>query len=306
VLALNAKPGETTKAQLTVRAAVALAVSVQAQGLGQTTDGNMSAVPPDKDTSTFSARSMVTATPTSLQMQPGDKATIDVTVVLPAEAGDGTRYAILTITGMPPGPTGSANVGFGVELGVSAVVTIAGTPQNKTGSIQAINVGKSLPGEALPVDVAFLNTGNTHYGAIPDELVATAVLQDASGTDLADATANGNQISVLPSFVRDLNLAMTPKAALVDGATYHLEAGVGLKDGSILDRKAIDFTWSGGEILGPTSAPIQLPPTAAPAATDPAVIVLAAALGAAAVAVVFLVASRLRRRQPPERGKPSS
>jgi hypothetical protein len=296
VLSITAKPGATTKATLAVRAAADLDLAIKAQGLGQSKDGNMSALAPAQDTGKYSARSMVTASPETASIKHGQKLDVDVSIAVPADAGDGTRYAILSITGLPPSPTGSANVAFGVELGVSVIVQIADTPQVKTGSIQSIDVGKSLPGQALPVSVDLLNTGNTHYGAIPNELVATATLQDASGAELAKATANGTEVSVLPGFVRAMSLAMTPSKAMVDGASYHLEAGVGLKDGSIFDRKAIDFTWSGGEVLSPTSAPIQTPPAASPSQTNPAVIVLAAALGAALVAVLFLVLPRLRRR----------
>jgi len=297
VIDVTARPGAATKAQLTVRAAASLAVTVTPQGLGQATDGNMTPLPPDKDSGTFSARSMITATPESLDMKPGDTMTLDVNIAVPADAGEGTRYAILTVTGMPPSPSGSSNVGFGVELGVSAIVHIADTPQTKTGEIKGIDIGKSLPGQALPVNVSFLNTGNTHFGAIPNELAGTATLQDATGAQIGSASISGNNISVLPGYVRALNLAMTPSVALVDGAKYHLETGVGLKDGTIFDRKAMDFTWSGGAVLSPTKAPIQAPASAAPSSgTDPALIILVAVVTAAGVALLFLVLPRVRRR----------
>jgi hypothetical protein len=302
VLSLSAPAGGTSKAQLTVRAAADLDLTIKPQGLGQGTDGNMAAIPADKDTGKFSARSMVTATPASVQIKRGTQITVDVSVVVPADAGEGTRYAIVSITGMPHTPTGSANVGFGVELGVSTILKIANTPQTKTGEIKSIDVGKSLPGQVLPVNVSFLNTGNTHYGAIPNELLSTATLQDASGTELGSATANGNAMSVLPGFVRAVNLAMTPSKPLVDGARYHLEAGVGLKDGTIFDRKAIDFTWSGGEILKPSTAPLQMPPVAASSGTDAGMIALAAGLGAAAVLLLIFIVSRLRRRSKGSQG----
>jgi hypothetical protein len=287
---VTAKPGTTVTAKMTVRAAAKLSVTISPLGLGQGTDGNMTSIPADLDTGGFSARTMVTSSPESLQMQPGDQVTVNVAITVPANVGQGSRYAILNITGLPPSPTGSANVGFGVQLGVSAIVHISDTPQVKAGEIKGITIGQSLPGQALPVLAPFLNTGNTHYGAIPNEFVATAILQDASGAQIGSATANGNNVSILPSYIRDLNLAMVPTKALVDGAKYHLEVGVGLKDGTFLDRKALDFTWSGGAAIGGTVSPVQT------SSADPVTIIVAAVVGAAAVLVLFLIISRLRRR----------
>ncbi|HUO40139.1 MAG TPA: hypothetical protein VMU34_20860, partial [Mycobacterium sp.] len=244
---VTAKPGATASAQLTVRAAANLSVSIRTQGLGQAADGSFAAIPPEKDTGSYSARSMLSVSPGSLQVKPGDKITLNVSIAVPSNVGSGSRYAILTITGFPVSQS-SANVGIGVELGVSVIVQIDGTPQTKAGQIQSIDLGKALPGQALPVTVPFLNTGNTHFGAIPDELVATATLQDAAGSPLGSASASGNNLSLIPGFVRAMNLSMTPSKPLVDGAKYHIETGVGLKDGTIFDRKALDFTWSGGQV----------------------------------------------------------
>lgn len=298
LLSLTARAGTTTTAELTIRSAANLSLTIKAQGLGQAKDGNFLTLPADQDASPDSARTMLTVSPATLTVKPGDSVKLNVSVAVPANAGDGTRYAILSITGFPPSPSGSANVGFGVELGVSTIVQIAGTTQTKTGEIDAIDVGKSLPGEALPVTVAFKNTGNSHFGAVPDELVASAVLLDGAGAQLASATASGNQLSLVPTFIRELPLSMAPSKALVDGAKFHIEVGVGLKDGTIFDRKAIDFTWSGGALVSSTPAPLQTPSVSSPApANDTGLMIAAAVGGALAVALVMLILPRLRRRR---------
>lgn len=297
LLSVNAKAGTTTTAQLTVRAAANLSLTIKAQGLGQATDGNFTTLSGAQDSSPYSARAMVTVSPDSLQVKPGDTVKVSVSIAVPANAGDGTRYAILSITGFPPSPSGSANVGFGVELGVSTIIQIAGTAQTRTGEIDGIDVGTSLPGQPLPVTVSFKNTGNTHYGAVPDQLVASAVLQDTSGAQIASAAANGTQLSIIPTFVRDMVMSMTPSKALVDGAKYHVEVGVGLKDGTVFDRRALDFTWSGGGAVSATPAAIQTPPASSSAPASNEGVVIAAALGGAlVVAFLFLVPRLLRRR----------
>jgi len=303
LISLTAKPGATTTAQLTVRSAANLSVTIKTQGLGQALDGSFTALAPDKDTGAFSARSMITASPESLTVKPGDTIKLNVNIAVPANAGDGTRYAILTITGMPPAPAGSSNVGFGVELGVSTIVQIANTPQHKTGTIDGIDIGKALPGQPLPVTVSFKNSGDTHYGAVPDELVTSATMQDASGAQLASATVNGSQLSLIPGFTRAMPLSMTPSKPLVDGTSYHIEVGVGLKDGTIFDRKAMDFTWSGGAALSATTAPISTPPASAPTPTsDTGLIIAAAVASAGVVALLFLIVPRLRRKPSQDGG----
>jgi hypothetical protein len=295
---VSAKPGTTATTTLTLRAAAALDISVKTQGLAQSADGGFKAVPGAEDAGAYSARSMITASRETLSVKPGDTVKLDVNIAVPADAGEGTRYAILTITGLPAGASASSNVGFGVELGVSAIVQIAGTSQTKTGEIRDIAVGKALPGQPLPVTVSFLNTGNTHYGATPNELLTTSTLQDDSGAMLASASIPASQTSIVPAFTRAIVLSMTPSAPLIEGRKYHIEVGVGLKDGTVFDRKALDFTWSGGQVLAATGAPVQAPPVSNPAApaTDIAMFLGAALLGAALVGLLVLVVGRARRK----------
>jgi len=298
VLSVSAKPGTTTSAKLTLRAAAPLSVTIQSQGLAQARDGNFNAVPEAQDTTPNSARTMITASPETVSVQAGDSVQVTVDITVPADAGEGTRYGILAITGLPIGATPSSNVGFGVQLGVSTIVQIAGTEQTMAGEIKDITIGSPLPGQPLPILVSFLNTGNTHYGAIPNELITTSTLQDASGAILASASANGTQLSVIPSFFRDVALTMTPSTALVADASYHLEVGVGLKDGTVFDRKALDFTWDGGGVLGATSAPVQSPPVSALGQPSDLTIIVIAALLGALVAVLLIWAVSRRRRRP--------
>ena len=301
LISVSAKPGSTTTTSLKVRAAADLNLTVRSQGLAQAVDGSFAAVGPDQDTSQYSARSMISFTPESLQIKAGESITINVNVAVPANVGNGTRYAILTITGLPVGPDASANVGFGVELGVSAIVQVADSKQTRQGQIQEISIGKSLPGESLPLAAAFRNTGNSHYGATPNELVSTATLQDAAGVTLAKASASGNQLSVVPTFSRTVSLPMTPSSPLVTGSKYHVEVGVGLEDGTILDRKALDFTWNGGEAVSATAVPIPAP-GGTPALSDPTLVILGVVIGLLLVAVLLLLASRRRRRREPDQG----
>lgn len=298
LVAVEARPGGTATAELTLRAAAPLEVAIIPRGLAQTAEGNFEAVPADEDASPYSARAMITASPQALTMEPGDAARVTLTVTVPPDAGEGTRYAILAITGLPA--DAAENVGFGVELGVSTLVTIAETAQVKSGEISDITVGSALPGQALPVTVSLANTGTTHFGAPPNEFVTTATLQDGAGSVIASGTTTAGRLSLVPTFVRDFALALEPVSPLVDGR-YHLEVGVGLRDGTILDQKAMDFEWAGGAVLDAGAAPGIPPPTPGPA-IDPLLLIAAILAIGAAITLAVLVARGARRQRPAGHG----
>jgi hypothetical protein len=306
LIGVDVKPGVTSVTELTLHAAVAQDIKVTVDGLGQQTDGSFQSLPADKDTSPYSARPMITVEPQAFKMQPGDTQKVTVTIIVPPDAGKGTRYAIVGISGLPS--SGEQNVGFGVALGVSALVNIAGTQPDRAGVISALTVGEALPGEPLPVTASLQNTGDTHYGKTPYDLIETATLQDASGdmVGTGKVTLTGN--SIVPTFTRDTQLKLELTKPLSNGR-YHLEVGAGLADGTVLDRKAMDFDWSGGAVLSQTAAPAvlkaapaALPATASDSAGPPVIAI--AALGAlvGAVIVGLLVLVPLRRRRPTTAG----
>ncbi len=252
VISLAATPGASTTAELTVRSAALQDVKVVAAGLGQTTDGGFQPIEAAQDASPYSARSMITVSPQSFRMQPGDSQIVKVTVNVPTGAGDGTRYAILKITSTPV--SGTENVGFGTELGVSSLITLTNTSQTKTGSIRALAVGKPVAGQPLVVTGTIVNTGNSHYGATPNPVNAIATLTNANG----DVVTSGKTVltgnSIVPTFGRQFSISLRAGNGLSDGK-YRLAAEAALQDGTVLDQKSLDFTISGGEVvLGATAA----------------------------------------------------
>jgi len=84
--------------------APAMNVTVQVMGFGQALDGSFQAVPPDQDTSPFSARSYITSISNpSFHLNPGDSVPVDATITIPASLGDDTRYATVYVKGTPAG-----------------------------------------------------------------------------------------------------------------------------------------------------------------------------------------------------------
>jgi hypothetical protein len=295
LVAVDVRPGGSTSAELTVRAAVPLDVTITPAGLHQASNGSFASVAADSDFSLYSARPMVAVAPTTFRLEPGEPEKVTVTIAVPADAGEGTRYAIIKISALPAGR--NENVGIGIELGVTTLVGLTGTPQVRTGVISDLKVGASLPGQPLPVLVTLENTGGTHYGNPPYALTTTATLQDEDGNLVASGQAALSGNSIVPGFSRELTLQLDLARPPSPGS-YRLEVGAGLEDGTVLDRKALDFEWAGGEVLGATPAPPQGPAgTGGP--TDALILIVA---GIVAAAVAILVLAILLRPRRPRRG----
>ncbi len=298
---------ETT--EVTLRAGVALDITVEPSGLGQSPEGGFEFVPADQDASPYSGRAYVEVTPSSFTMAAGEERSVTVTVRVPEGAGEGTRYALLQVRGQPASDDG--NVGVGVALGVSVVVTLAGTTQTSIGDIEGMEAAWSpLVGE-LAVTSLLRNNGNAHYGAPPNAVVASATLMDATGALVGSArtTLTGN--SVVPSFGRSIDLSIAPPQPLADGR-YRLEQVIGLEDGTILDQAILGFEQLGGSVLGATAVPVpeaEIVPSAVESSLDSLPLILSGLLGAAAVALAlfsFLIGRRvLRRRTATARPGPS-
>jgi hypothetical protein len=252
LISLAVAPGGSATTQLTVRSGVLQDVKIATVGLSQTPDGGFQPVVATQDTSPYSGRSMIAFSPDSFRMQPGGSQTVTVTVNVPSSAGDGVRYAILKITGLPV--SGTENVGFGMELGVSSIITLKNTNQTHSGTITDLAVGKPVSGQPLVVTGTIDNTGNSHYGAAPNQVNAAATLTNSNGTVVASGKTVLSGNSIVPTFGRQFSISLKTGAGLSDGR-YHLETTAALQDGTILDTKTLDFEVSGGQVLGATGAP---------------------------------------------------
>jgi hypothetical protein len=286
ILALSMEAGGTATGTLTLRAGVALDLTVEPQGLGQSPDdGSFTFVAPDDDVSPYTARPFVDVEPDRFTLAAGGSQKVTVTVRLPADATDGERYALLKVDGKPV--AGSGNVGIGVALGVGVLIALPDTTQTVTGSIEDLTVSGAAPGQPVTVAGTIENTGNTHYGAPPSAVYQVATIRDANGTAVGGTrgTLTGN--SIVPTFRRQFELLVAPSQVLPAGA-YTVDVEVGLEDGTVLDTATGDLVVAGGAVAGVTGGP---PSEAIPAIT----LLLAAAVGIL-LAVVLVLGVRSRRR----------
>lgn len=285
-------PGGKGTVSLTLHAGVALDITIEPQGLGQSAeDGGFSFVPADKDTSPYSVRSALSVDPASFRMNAGDARQVKITIALPGDAKDGERFGLLKVNGQPL--PGSGNVGIGVALGVAVLVTIPGATETRSGSIGDLAVGSVTAGQTIAVTGTVANTGNTHYGAPPSQVYQKATLKNQAGDTLATTSGTFTGNSIVPTFKRAFQLSLAPGAPLGPGK-YTVDVEVGLKDGPVLDTKTVSLDGPGGAVLGTTQ-----PGTGS--SQDLLLLLLAAGLGVAGVVIVFLIL----RRPAAQRGSAS-
>ena len=247
-------PGGTGTTELTLHAGAALDVKIEADGLGQGLDGSFKSLATADDKSPYSARTMIAVAPQAFGMQAGGSQTVAITMRIPKDAGAGTRYAILKITGTP---ASSQNVGVGVELGVSSLIELTKTVQTHVGAIHDLAVDRSVPGQPLAVTGTLVNTGNSHYGTAPNQVNTSATLTNSSGQVVSTGKLVLTGYSIVPTFGRTFKLSLATAHALTDGR-YHLKVDAILQDGTALDSVGLDFTVTSGDVLGATSAPAQV------------------------------------------------
>jgi hypothetical protein len=253
VVAATVAPGDEATATLTLRAGQGLDIAIEPQGLGQAAgDGGFAFVEPDEDASPYTARPYVTVDPASFRLEEGDSRTVTVTVKLPEEAQPGTKYALLRVAGVPA--EGDGNVGIGVALGVSVLVTTPEATATLDGEITGLDAGEVVPGAPVTVTGLVANTGSAHYGAAPNRVYQSAILRNEAGQALASTreTLTGN--SIIPTFGRSFELSLEPDQALVPGA-YTVDVEVGLEDGTVLDKATVSLGSKAGAVQGATGSP---------------------------------------------------
>jgi hypothetical protein len=218
---------------------------------------------------------------------------VQVKLNVPVSAGDGTRYAVLKVTGVPV--AGSENVGIGLSLGVTSLIQMAKTVQTRSGKIQDLAVTKPTTGEPLAATGTLRNLGNSHFGAVPNQVVTYASIQDSKGETIATSKATMAGNSLVPTFGRQFSVPLQADRPMVDGR-YHLEVESRLQDGTVLDRAALDFDITSGAVAGETAVPSVGQPAAGGGGSSTALLVLVGVLLGLAVAVL-LFGVLLRRRR---------
>lgn len=230
-------PGESFHHTILVSLApddVATDMQVKVEGLGQQLDGVTRGLPPEQDTSPYSARGFITLDKSSFRVQPGTTQTVKASITVPLGAGSGGRYAVIRVFTVPSGD-GMLTIAQGVAIPVK--LTLKGTALVHTGEITSLSVGGVAKGKPIDVVAVFKNTGNHHY-KVKGEIRIT----NSRGETLAAAATPLTAANVIPTMSRELKASLTPASDLPNGL-YTVHVKVMEEDGTELAQATSNFTF---------------------------------------------------------------
>jgi hypothetical protein len=233
-------------------------IEVEVYGFGQRMDMGYSSLNPADDTSPYSARSFITLDKSSLHLEPNETKTINAQISVPANVGEGGRYAIIYIHALP-GKGKSVTTGVLVPV----MVTIAGTKLTETGSITDLSVGEVTLGQPVTVTTTFKNTGDHHYYGTVNKVS----ISDANGNVAGTFVSPPSVFAIIPG--NTVQYTARPELQDLPIGTYTADSTVLLNDGKVLDQKTTTFSITKKYIPPVTESNITLTPGSAAVLKSP-------------------------------------
>jgi hypothetical protein len=228
---LVAAPGDVYKHQMVVGSgpdAPPLNITIEARGFGQSPDGAFLPLEASEDTSPYSGRTFITNIDNSkFTLEPGGAMPVEVTISVPAELGNDTRYAMVYIYSEPV--SAGSNVAQILAVSVPTVITPKEAVLDVAGEISELKVDAITPGKPISILTTVRNTGNRHY-----KVQGQATISDANGALIADLPIPLTGTSIIPTFSQQLAAsysALDRPEGLAPG-TYKVLVAVNREDGS--------------------------------------------------------------------------
>jgi len=154
-------------------------IAVESKGYGTSSDSSFIVLEPNDDTSLNTARELLSVSPSTFRLEPGDSRDIDISAHIPPRMVDGGKYAIVYIHTMQK----AGMVATISAIAARVLLTIDGSTLSHSSKITAVNPKPDKPLEAA---VTISHTGNHHYkphlhGKLVkgDKVFAVALTQDA-------------------------------------------------------------------------------------------------------------------------------
>jgi hypothetical protein len=206
-------------------------VSVAVVGLGNDLSGSSKWPNPEDDLSPYSARTFVTASPTSFHLDPGQSQNVNVTISVPGNVGDGGRYAVVYIRTIPSG----TGVVFAPAVAVPIMLTIQGSNLITTGHISSLNLSTPQSEQLFSIAATVNNTGNYHY-----KLSLTGNVTDNLGQVVGTAWQTDSIYNLIPTFAQQVDVPFNISQELAPGV-YTAQVDAYTTDGVFLDSATIEF-----------------------------------------------------------------
>jgi hypothetical protein len=246
------RPGQTITHEMTVTSNSSnppLNITIEADGLGQKTDGSMFAQNAEEDSNPYSARTYIQAIDKSeFSLNPGESQQVTVTIHVPEDIEAGSHYAALYVSSEP---TEMDQVGIKFAVNVPVVLTIRGSKTESVGHISDISANQP-EGDMPSIQTTFYNDGKSHY-----KTYNRVVLYNSSGEEVASSVSDLTTSSIIPTYAR----LFTVKLQLAEGignlleGDYIAESSIMLSDGTILDTDSTVLHLAAASSIPDTTAP---------------------------------------------------
>lgn len=203
VINLSANPGETVKAQLSLRDVSSSSLKVTGQvndfvAAGE--DGTPKILLEDKGNNPFSIKSWISPLPV-LTLVPREIKTMTVTIKVPATASPGGHYGVVRFTGSAPDVDGTG-VALSASLGALILVTVKGKAKESL-TVQEFAVtkggkkGKLFGSTPVTFLIRLKNSGNIH-----EQPAGQVAVTDMFGKRIANVNVNLPPRNILPDSIR--------------------------------------------------------------------------------------------------------
>ena len=213
-------------------------IGVAVKGYGLSPSRDFIALEPAADTSFYSARTWLTASPTSFHLDPGASQVVTVTASIPAGTGDGGRYAIVLIQTVPPAGQQVSTIS---AIAARVLLTVSGYGVDTSSRITEVAPVNSTAQQPAAIMVTLADNGNYHY-----KPALQATLRNGGMTVATASLTYGWPI--LPGYSRQYQLDLVGNAPIPAGK---YEADVEVKDES-------------GNLITKGTFPVQLGETVQP------------------------------------------
>jgi P pilus assembly chaperone PapD len=220
-------------------------VAVEVRGLGNNITGSIGYLTAEDDISPYSARPFITATPTSFHLEPGQSQDVTVNVNVPANVGDGGRYADVFIYTLP---SGGGQIGISVAVSAQAILTIEGSNLVRTGKITSLDIPQAVSQQLFSATTTINNTGNYHY-----KVVCNGTVTNDQGQVVGVSWPTDTIYNLIPTFSRQVAVPLNISQELTPG-TYTLSIAAYTQDGILLDTSSKTF------VITDTYKPMPLTP----------------------------------------------
>ena len=211
-------------------------ITVEVRGLGNYITGSIEALPAENDSSPYSARTFVTAEPTSFHLEPGQSQDVTVTINVPGDVGDGGRYADVFIY---TAPSGEGQIGVSVAVSAQVLLTIDGSNLVRTGIIMSVDIPQPESEQLFATIATIQNTGNYHY-----KVTFNGTVTNDQGRVVGTAWQTNSPYNLIPTFSQQVAIPLNISEELSPG-TYYLTTEADTQDGIPLDTRTTTFILTG-------------------------------------------------------------